>query len=110
MKKLIILLGLILCVCGCSCSMDECEYKCTITYELDGIEHTESYTLHTSPKCYPTYVYTGDELDIITVPYSMFAVKTVYKGTLKVNVVSFDYKNVRQYKVSRWDGHELKRK
>lgn len=34
----------------------------------------------------------------------------VYKGTLDVKVVSFDFYKVREYKVSEFDGHEVKTK
>ena len=99
---------LLLTSCG---PLYRCEYMCTITYNLDGISHTQSVTMETDKGVTPTYVYTGNELKIVTIPYSQYYNNIIiYKGVLPVTIENFNYEHIRTYRASWWDGRELKKK
>ena len=67
-----------------------------------------------SNRCVPSYVLRRDdgetELYVHAINGRMSSTHShvVYKGPLNVKVVSFDYYKIREYKVSTFDGHELK--
>lgn len=110
MKKFLLLFGLIACFCACG-PLDRCEYLCTIDYSIDGIPHTEDVTLHTGDLCIPAYICGNQELKITAVPTSYWHDGyIVYKGSLPITVERFNYKLVREYKVSSLSGKEIKKK
>lgn len=114
MKRLIGLFIVLLLACSCS-PLNRSDYQCTIAYTLDGVSHTQTVTLTDVPsRNVPAYMYDGKKLKIIVVPdteYSAYFCDTIiYQGTLPVKVDSFDYRLVRNYKVSQLTGKELKRK
>ena len=115
MKKFILLLGLLLLVC--SCTDTDKEYRATIVYTLnDGQPIKETITLNMPEMYTPVYVLLReDDTNVLYVAgtwynSTYFRTHTVYQGSLKVNVVSFDYQLIRSYTVSSIDGHEIKRK
>ena len=114
MKKFILLIGLLLCIC--SCTRTECEYRVTTVYTLNGdLKMSDTVTMKMPDHYVPAYVlykdYYGEtELYVLGVSGRLSSphCHVVYKGSLNVKVVSFDFYKVREYKVSEFDGHELK--
>ena len=58
----------------------------------------------------PVYICKKGELLIGAAPETQYFSKVIYRGPLNVSVQYFDYKSIRTYKVSRFDGRELKSK
>ena len=108
MKKLFLFISILFCFC--SCSTIENEYEITIIYTIDGVEKTETRLLHVPEKYTPAYSYDGIELDVFALHgrFTSFDCHRIYSGALDIKVISFDYELKRSYKVSTWDGHELK--
>ena len=86
-------------------------YEYTITYTIAGTEITEVHSVDMPSNFVPSYRLDQNSLKIIgsygtsSMPYT-----TIYKGSLTVKVTNFEYKVVRNYKASGWDGHEIKTK
>lgn len=109
MKKLIVLFCLLLYLC--SCTMDKTVYECNISYTINGNPVTETFQLNMASSYVPSYRLDQKSLTIIgSSGSSSLTYKTIYRGSLDVKVTEFDYKIVRSYKASKWDGHELKSK
>jgi hypothetical protein len=110
MKKLLLLLGLLLCISSCA-PIDQTVYEYTITYTIAGTEITEVHSIDMPSNFVPSYRLDQNSLKIIgsygtsSMPYT-----TIYKGSLTVKVTNFEYKVVRNYKASGWNGHEIKTK
>ena len=108
MKKFLVLLGLIMCICSCS-PINRCEYLCTITYNIDGISHTEEIKIAASDVCTPAYVHSVDIVRITAYPSNYWHEDyVVYRGSLPIKVEDFEYKLLREFKVSPISGKELK--
>lgn len=112
MKKLLILLVSFLCIYSCTtCTTNTTVYEYTITYTIAGTEITEVHSIHMPSNFVPSYRLDQNSLKIIgsygtsSMPYT-----TIYKGSLNVKVINFEYKTIRNYKASFWDGHEIKTK
>ena len=93
-----------------SCSpINRCEYLCTITYSIDGISHTEEVKLITGDNCTPAYVHGRDMITVTAIPSSYYHEGyIIYQGSLPVRVENFEYKLIRKFKVSSFNGRELK--
>lgn len=111
MKKLFLLVGFLLYICSCSCSIDETVYEYSISYTIEGNPVSETHKVDMPSVYVPSYVSRPGCIQIIG-SYGMNSMTyaTIYKGTLDVKVTNFDYKVIRSYKASKWDGHELKSK
>lgn len=96
----------------CACTpLTRCEYSCTVKYELDGSPKTETVVLKMANACTPTTVLNGDGLMIVGYPSSYWHERaTIYRGSLPVKNVDFEYHLIRKYKASNWDGHEITEK
>ena len=109
MKKIIVLFVSILCLC--SCTMEKTVYEYTISYTIEGTSFTETHTIDMPAVYVPSYRLGNGALQIIgSCGMSSMTHTTIYKGSLNVKVTNFDYKVIRTYKASKWDGHELKSK
>lgn len=110
MKKLLILLVSFLCIYSCT-PINKTVYEYTITYTIAGTEITEVHRIDMPSIFVPSYRLDQNSLKIIgsygtsSMPYT-----TIYQGSLNVKVINFDYKTIRNYKASGWDGHEIKKK
>lgn len=86
-------------------------YECNISYTINGNPVTETFQLDMASSRVPSYRLDQKSLTIIGASgNSSLTYKTIYRGSLYVKVTEFDYKIVRSYKASKWDGHELKSK
>jgi len=112
---------LLLAVIFTSCSpMERADYEYKITYNINGISFERTDNLLDVPaKTVPTYILTrssGNHSNsklIVTVIYAEeytypYCTQTVYEGNLTCNVTSFEYWKIRNFKASKWDGHEIK--
>ena len=107
MKKLLIIFGILLCMC--SCTYDVTVYECTISYTIEGKQITETHTVDMPSIYVPSYRFGLGSLEIIGSGYSTSRpYTTIYQGSLNVKVTDFDYKTIRTYTASKWDGHEIK--
>ena len=110
MKKLLLLLGLLLCMCSCA-PFYKTVYEYTISYTIEGKQITETHRVDMPSSYVPSYRLDQNSLKIIgsygttSMPYT-----TIYQGSLNVKVTDFDYKTIRTFKASKWDGHEIKTK
>lgn len=112
MKKIVLLIGILLCLCSCG-SHSESRYEITIVYSIDGSEpKTEVVYMDFPSDTKPAYVYDGETLKVFGIhgQITSFDRKIIYSGSLDIEVKSFDYKVVREYRASNWDGHEIKPK
>jgi hypothetical protein len=110
MKKLLLLLGLLLCISSCT-PIDETVYEYTISYTIEGKQITETHRLNMPSTYVPSYRLDQNSLKIIgTYGISSLTYTTIYQGSLNVKVTDFDYKTIRTFKASKWDGHEIKTK
>ena len=110
MKKLLILLVSFLCIYSCT-PTDQTVYEYTITYTITGTEITEVHRVSMPSHFVPSYRLDQNSLKIIgSYGQSSMSYATIYKGSLNVKVINFDYKPIRTYKASWWDGHEIKTK
>lgn len=110
MKKILFLLCLVFCLSSCGNTLDRCDYKVTITYNLDGNSHTESVKMENIPAmAIPSYLSTQNTLHIIASDgiYTRWR-KQIYNGSLPVSVESFNYTVIREYKINKWNGKEVK--
>ena len=108
MKKLLLLISILFCFCACTSI--ENEYEVTIVYTIDGAMKTETRLLHVPERYTPAYSYDGINLDVFALHgrITSFDCDRIYSGALDIKIISFDYELKRSYKVSRWDGHEIK--
>ena len=110
MKKLLILLVSFLCIYSCT-PVNKTVYEYTITYTIAGTQITEVHSIDMSSNFVPSYRLDQNSLKIIgTYGISSMTYTTIYKGSLNVKVTDFDYKTIRTFKASKWDGHEIKTK
>ena len=110
MKKLLLLLGLLLCMCSCT-PINKTVYEYTITYTIAGTEITEVHSIDMPSNFVPSYRLDQNYLKIIgSYGVSAMPYATIYKGSLNVKVINFDYKTIRNYKAYGLDGHEIKTK
>ncbi len=114
MKKVFLIIAALFCICSCT-EIDK-DYQATIVYSINGGEPiTETIDILRLPDGYtPNYVYQEEDGDkklyIRGVCGSSFSPSfvTIYTGRLDVHVMSFNCKLIRSYKVSQFDGHEIK--
>ena len=113
MKRLFLIIATLFCVCSCTKICND--YQTTIVYSINGGEAvTETIDIRLSDGFTPNYIFQEEDGDkklyIRGVCGSVFSSnrKIVYSGRLKIDVISFDYKLIRSYKVSQFDGHEIK--
>ena len=99
MKRLLLLFGLILCMCSSCSPLTKHEYECTITYTIENTTYTGTINMSAPDGYTPVYICKKGELLIGAAPETQY-----------VSVQYFDYKTIRTYKVSRFDGRELKSK
>lgn len=100
--------------CG---NVDRVEYECTITYTLGGCSFTETHKADMPVEYIPGYS-CGKNRDgenkirLIGSGRGDYQIyyTDIYKGIQPVSVESFNYKIIRTYKASRWNGHEIKKK
>jgi hypothetical protein len=110
MKKLLILLVSFLCIYSCT-PVNKTVYEYTITYTIASTQITEVHSIDMPSNFVPSYRLDQNSLTIIgsygtsSMPYT-----TIYKGSLDVKVIDFDYKVIRTYKESQWTGREIKTK
>lgn len=110
MKKLLILLVSFLCIYSCE-PIDRTVYEYTITYTITGTEITEVHSIDMPSVYVPSYRLSKGSLEIIgSAGFESTPYITVYKGSLDVKVIDFDYKVIRTYKESQWTGREIKTK
>lgn len=91
--------------------IDESVYECTITYTVNGNTISEKIENVVLPDIYtPAYSCGDGKIKLIgsgpgnyQMPYS-----DIITTHQKVTVQDFEYKLIRTYKASRWDGRELK--
>ena len=113
MKKflLIILFGIL----AMSCTLNRTMYGYTITYEIDGVQYTDTDSLECSEGYVPMYVQgkhsiSINQADQRTGRGSGYFYTPVYEGPKNCKVNDFDFWPIRTYKVSQIDGHEIKRR
>ena len=115
MKKLILLFAILLCSYSCG-TQDETTYEFTITYTIGGNSFTEMFSENLPSTYTPNYSTEKDIrgktlLKVVGLKgYNVYPIQLVYSGRQEVKVVDFQYKAVRYFKASRFDGHEVKRK
>jgi len=107
MKKIILLLGVILCLFTSCKPMEKYEYECTINYTLNGTPYEDTTKIVIDNTCIPVYVCGNGELLISAAPSTYYYGKIIYKGHLKVEVQDFNYKLIRTFKASKITGKEL---
>ena len=114
MKKIlpILILALALTACG---SMPCTDYQYTINYTIGDTPYTYQNTISLNGDYIPVYALRNDGREHSIVVRGMtggsayiFA-DIVYEGGIPCTVNNFEYKPLRTYRVSRWDGRELKR-
>lgn len=111
MKKILSILILVLALTACE-SMPQTDYQYTIDYTIGDASYTYQNIISLRYDSVPVYILKNNssERSIIVkgeVESDHFR-QVVYKGRIPCTVKSFDYKPVRVYKVSRWDGSEIK--
>lgn len=115
MKKIVLLVSILFCLCSCepyTCN----SYEITISYYIDGNGPKTEVVIMDFPESYkPAYVYDGETLRIFGIFAKSICVdqkdqKIIYQGSLNIEVESFDYKLIREYKTSQWNGREIKTK
>ena len=112
MKKIlsILILALALTACG---SMPQTDYQYTIDYTIGDASYTYQNIISLRYDSVPVYILKNNshEHSIIVKGEveSVHFMQVLYKGRIPCTVKSFDYKPVRVYRVSRWDGEEIKR-
>lgn len=112
MKKIIALLGLLVCFCSCG-PVEYTTYEYKISYSIQGLPIiTETHQVDMPHSYYPAYKCGNGVIQIIGTDNSSYALtyKTIYKGDLNVKVTDFDYNIVRHYKASSFSGREIKNK
>lgn len=103
-----------------SCTSDSIEYGYKINYTIGGVTYERIDTLpDVSPGYIPTYLVFRDSKESSNnkimvqarVPEGQFypaCTEIIYVGNLPCSVESFDYWEIRRFKTSDWDGHEVK--
>ena len=106
----LLVIGSFILWCTSCMRCQEHEYECEITYVIDDQNVYQDTITISAPNGYvPAYDVGDGEITVDIYPTgSIFRRITVYKGVKDVKVVSFSYKETRQYYVSKWDGRELK--
>lgn len=86
------------------------EYQCEITYLIDDqTMYTDTVSISASEGYVPTYVQGKGEIFVDIYPEGTpWTRKVIYVGTKEAKVMSFNYKPVRTYYRSSWDGREVK--
>lgn len=111
MKKLkwfILFIGFLLSSCG---TQIEKEYKVTIEYRINNSYNvSETFPIYLEKSYTPAYSYNGYRLAVYGICGGMISYDyiIVYQGGLPIKVLNFDYRVVRTYKASKFDGHEVK--
>lgn len=111
MKKLkwfVLFIGFLLCSCG---TQTEKEYKITIDYCIDNSYNvSETFPMYLEKSYTPAYSYNGHKLYVYGIRggTTSFDHIIIYQGDLPIKILNFDYKVVRTYEASRFDGHEIK--
>ena len=114
MKKILLTLISVLALTACG-SMPQTDYRYTIGYTIGDTEYTYENTISLPGDYVPVYVLKNDGREHSIIVRGADAASTylfvdiVYEGGIPCAVNSFDYKPLRTYRVSRWDGRELKR-
>lgn len=113
MKRLFLIIATLFCLSSCT-AIDN-DYQATIVYSINGGEAvTETIDIRLPDGYTPNYICQEEDgnknLYIRGVHGSYFSPtrQIVYSGRLDVEVMSFNYKLIRSYKVSQFDGHEIK--
>lgn len=113
MKRLFLIITTLFCLCSCT-AIDN-EYLATIVYSINGGEAvTETIDIRLPDGYTPNYICQEKDgikkLYIRGIDGSYFSpgLVTIYTGRLDAHVMSFNYKFIRSYKVSQFDGHEIK--
>ena len=110
MKNVIIILFmLLLASCG---TMDKQVYKYEITYEIDSTEYVYMDSLHCPYGMVPVYIQSPHTIRISAAYpslnsgyYDLYV--TIYEGKSPCKVTGFKYNCIRNYKASKFDGHEI---
>lgn len=111
MKKIlsILILAFALTACG---SMPQTDYQYTIDYTIGDASYAYQNIISLRYDSVPVYILKNNssEHSIIVKGEveSVHFMQVLYKGRIPCTVKSFDYKPVRVYRVSRWDGSEIK--
>ncbi len=115
MKKIVLLVSILFCICSCEPYTSN-SYEITISYYIDGNGPKTEVVIMDCPESYkPAYLYDGETLRIFGISGESIYVhqkdqKIIYQGSLSIEVESFDYKLIRAYKTSQWNGREIKTK
>ncbi len=112
MKKILLTLISVLALTACG-SMPCTDYQYTINYTIGDTPYTYQNTISLNGGYIPVYALRNDSREhsiVVRGVYGgsayMFA-DIVYEGGIPCAVSSFDYKPLRTYRVSRWDGREV---
>ena len=113
MKRLFLIIATLFCLSSCT-EIDN-DYQATIVYSINGGEVvTETIDIRLPDGYTPNYIYQEEDGDKnlyirgVSGSYLSPTRQIVYSGRLDVEVMSFNYKLIRSYKVSQFDGHEIK--
>ena len=113
MKRLFLIIATLFCLSSCT-AIDN-DYQATIVYPINGGEVvTETIDIRLPDGYTPNYIYQEEDGDKklyirgVSGSYYSPTRQIVYRGRLDVEVMSFNYKLIRSYKVSQFDGHEIK--
>jgi len=113
MKKVFLIIATLFCICSCT-TIDN-DYQATIVYSINGGEAvTETIDIRLPDGYTPNYIYQEEDGDKnlyirgVCGSYLSLTRQIVYSGRLKIDVISFNYKLIRSYKASKFDGHEIK--
>lgn len=115
MKRLLLIIISAAAIASCG-SIDETEYEYTIGYSVGGSEYSYTGSIELPRQYTPTYIcgmdynYSGYRITVFGggSGYS-YGPQNVYSGKMPCHVESFDYKAVRNFKVSRISGKEYRR-
>jgi hypothetical protein len=113
MKKVFLIIATLFCICSCTAISND--YQATIVYSINGGEEiTETIDIRLPDAYTPNYICQEKngvkDLYIRGVSGSYFSpwFVTIYTGRRDVEVISFNYKLMRSYEVSLFNGHEIK--
>ena len=112
MKKILLIIAIIAATsCG---KMGRTDYEYTMHYDIGGLEYVHKGVIEAPDGYVPTYMASADEIIVMTTGTGgrygrqNFSFDLVYSGKEHCSVVKFDYKPVRTYKVSKFNGKEVK--
>ena len=114
MKKILSILILVLSLTACG-SMPQTDYQYTIDYTIGDASYTYQDIISLRYDYVPVYVLKNNSNEHSIVVRGMSGgsaymfVDIVYEGGIPCTVNNFEYKPLRTYRVSIWDGSELKR-